>query len=27
RIFRHARCSPNWLTSAAKAVLTLELQR
>ncbi len=25
RIFRHARCSPNWLTSAAKAVLTLEL--
>lgn len=27
RIFRRARCSPNWLTSAAKAVLTLELQR
>ncbi|KIQ66685.1 hypothetical protein TR51_04090 [Kitasatospora griseola] len=27
RIFQHARCSPNWLTSAAKAVLTLELQR
>lgn len=27
RIFRHARCSPNWLTSAAKAVLTLELHR
>ncbi|MFJ4678598.1 transposase family protein [Kitasatospora sp. NPDC088783] len=27
RIFRHARCSPNWLTSAAKAILTLELQR
>ncbi|MFJ9448514.1 transposase family protein [Kitasatospora sp. NPDC101235] len=27
RIFRHARCSPNRLTSAAKAVLTLELQR
>ncbi|AUY54500.1 hypothetical protein C2142_26800 [Streptomyces sp. CB01881] len=27
RIFHHARCSPNWLTSAAKAVLTLELQR
>ncbi|MCX5215559.1 transposase family protein [Kitasatospora sp. NBC_00240] len=26
-IFRHARCSPNWLTSAAKAVLTLELHR
>ncbi|KPI02433.1 hypothetical protein OV450_4683 [Actinobacteria bacterium OV450] len=27
RIFRRARCSPNWLTSAAKAVLTLELHR
>ncbi|QKW24499.1 transposase [Kitasatospora sp. NA04385] len=27
KIFRRARCSPNWLTSAAKAVLTLELQR
>ncbi|GAA4830221.1 transposase family protein [Kitasatospora terrestris] len=27
RIFRHARCSPNWLTSAARAVLTLERQR
>ncbi|WP_030277189.1 IS5/IS1182 family transposase [Streptomyces sp. NRRL B-24484] len=27
RIFRHARCSPNWLTSAAKAVRTLELHR
>ncbi|MGW4379732.1 transposase family protein [Kitasatospora sp. NPDC004531] len=27
RIFRHASCSPNWLTSAAKAVLTLELHR
>lgn len=23
RIFRHARCSPNWLTSAAAAILTL----
>ncbi|QKW22794.1 hypothetical protein HUT16_30195 [Kitasatospora sp. NA04385] len=27
RIFRHARCSPNWLMSTAEAVLTLELQR
>jgi hypothetical protein len=27
RIFRHARCGPNWLESAAKAVLTLERQR
>jgi len=27
KIFRRARCSPNWLTSAAKAVLTLELHR
>ncbi|MFC8454106.1 transposase family protein [Kitasatospora sp. NPDC057223] len=27
RIFHHARCSPNRLTSAAKAVLTLERQR
>lgn len=27
RIFRRARCSPNWLTSAAEAVLTLERQR
>lgn len=27
RIFRHARSSPNWLTSAAKAVLTLEHHR
>ncbi|MET8331341.1 transposase family protein, partial [Streptomyces sp. NPDC005181] len=27
RIFRHARCSPNRLTSVAKAVLTLERQR
>nr|WP_269664834.1 transposase family protein [Streptacidiphilus rugosus] len=27
RIFRHARCSPGWLQSAAKAVLTLERQR
>ncbi|ROR46907.1 DDE superfamily endonuclease [Kitasatospora cineracea] len=27
RIFRHARCSPNWLTSGAKAVLPLELHR
>lgn len=27
RIFRHARCSPNRLASAAKAVLTLERQR
>ncbi|MEV7117206.1 transposase family protein [Kitasatospora griseola] len=27
RILQHARCSPNWLTSAAKAILTLELQR
>ncbi|MER7468566.1 transposase family protein [Streptomyces sp. NPDC097981] len=26
RIFHHARCSPDRLTSAAKAVLTLELQ-
>ncbi|WP_159030490.1 transposase family protein [Streptomyces sp. CB01201] len=23
RIFRHARCSPNWLTSGVAAVLTL----
>ena len=27
RIFRHARCCPKYLTSAAKAVLTLERQR
>ncbi len=27
RIFRHARCSPSRLASAAKAVLTLERQR
>jgi hypothetical protein len=27
RIFQHARCSPTWLTSAAKAVLTLERHR
>ncbi|WP_157845442.1 hypothetical protein [Kitasatospora phosalacinea] len=27
RIFQHARRSPNWPTSAAKAVLTLELHR
>ncbi|SEB99358.1 Helix-turn-helix of DDE superfamily endonuclease [Streptomyces sp. 2231.1] len=27
RIFRHARCSPNRLASATKAVLTLERQR
>ncbi|WP_431961995.1 transposase family protein [Actinacidiphila sp. bgisy160] len=27
RIFRHARCSPNRLSSAAKAILTLEWQR
>ncbi|MFC8794811.1 transposase family protein [Streptomyces cinereoruber] len=27
KIFRRSRCSPNWLSSAAKAVLTLELQR
>ncbi|MEU9015887.1 IS5/IS1182 family transposase, partial [Streptomyces sp. NPDC048479] len=27
RIFHHARCSPNRLSSAAKAVLTLERQR
>jgi hypothetical protein len=27
RILRHARCSSNQLTSAAKTVLTLELQR
>ncbi|MFI5534073.1 transposase family protein [Kitasatospora sp. NPDC051853] len=27
RILRHARCSPNWLTSAAEAVLTLEPHR
>ncbi|PBC66138.1 DDE superfamily endonuclease [Streptomyces sp. TLI_235] len=27
RIFHHARCSPNRLTSVAKAVLTLERQR
>ncbi|MFG2305296.1 transposase family protein [Actinacidiphila glaucinigra] len=27
RIFRHARCSPNRLSSAAKAILTLEKQR
>jgi hypothetical protein len=24
RIFRRARCSPTWLTTAARAVLTLE---
>ncbi|MEW2581414.1 transposase family protein [Streptomyces syringium] len=27
RIFRHARCSPTWLTTAARAVLTLESYR
>ncbi|MCD0485003.1 transposase [Streptacidiphilus sp. ASG 303] len=27
RIFRHARCSPNRLTSTVKAILTLERQR
>ncbi|MGW0928805.1 IS5/IS1182 family transposase, partial [Streptomyces sp. NPDC002644] len=27
RIFRKARCSPNRMTSIAKAVLTLERQR
>ncbi|MEY9988382.1 hypothetical protein ABIE67_000414 [Streptomyces sp. V4I8] len=27
RIFRHARCSPTWLTTAAEAVLTLESYR
>ena len=27
RIFRRSRCSPNRMTSIAKAVLTLELQR
>jgi hypothetical protein len=27
RIFRHARCSPNRMTSIAKAVLTLEQHR
>lgn len=27
KIFRRARCSPNWLTQAAKAVLTLESYR
>ncbi|MEU9482049.1 IS5/IS1182 family transposase, partial [Streptomyces sp. NPDC048191] len=27
RIFRHARCSPNRLASAARAILTLERQR
>ncbi len=27
RIFRHARCSPNRMTSIAKAVLTLERHR
>ncbi|MFJ3106764.1 hypothetical protein ACIPJI_36010, partial [Streptomyces sp. NPDC086835] len=26
-IFQHARCSPTWLTSAAKAVLTLDRHR
>ncbi|MER5741583.1 IS5/IS1182 family transposase, partial [Streptomyces erythrochromogenes] len=26
-IFRRSRCSPNRMTSIAKAVLTLELQR
>jgi hypothetical protein len=26
-IFRHARCGPNRLSSAAKAILTLEKQR
>ncbi|MFC7830980.1 transposase family protein, partial [Streptomyces sp. NPDC057375] len=27
RIFRRSRCNPNRMTSIAKAVLTLELQR
>ncbi|MFJ4851783.1 MULTISPECIES: transposase family protein [unclassified Streptomyces] len=27
RLFRHARCSPNRLSSAGKAILTLEKQR
>ncbi|MFI6689332.1 transposase family protein [Streptomyces sp. NPDC050485] len=27
RIFRKARCSPTWLTTAARAVLTLESYR
>lgn len=27
RIFRRSRCSPNRMTSIAKAILTLELQR
>ncbi|MEV5017697.1 transposase family protein [Streptomyces sp. NPDC053780] len=27
RIFRRSRCSPNCMSSIAKAVLTLELQR
>ncbi|MDH6221560.1 IS5/IS1182 family transposase, partial [Streptomyces chartreusis] len=27
RIFRHARCSPNRMTSITKAVLTLERHR
>jgi hypothetical protein len=27
RIFRHARCSPTWLSTVAKAVLTLENYR
>nr|WP_280524568.1 transposase family protein [Streptomyces coelicoflavus] len=27
RIFRHARCSPNRMTSIARAVLTLERHR
>ncbi|MGW8955502.1 transposase family protein [Streptomyces sp. NPDC055709] len=27
KIFRHARCSPSWLTHAAKAILTLESYR
>ncbi|MES4825831.1 IS5/IS1182 family transposase, partial [Streptomyces anthocyanicus] len=27
RIFRRSRCSPNRMTSIAKAVLTLELHR
>ncbi|MEU9402138.1 IS5/IS1182 family transposase, partial [Streptomyces sp. NPDC048242] len=27
RIFRRARCSPNRMTSIAKAILTLERQR
>ncbi|MFJ8473636.1 transposase family protein [Kitasatospora sp. NPDC094011] len=27
RILQHARCSPNWLGSVSKAILTLERQR